>query len=59
MRASTKNLVNGKFHEVKGSVKTAFGSAMNSRRLAISGQIERVGGIVQSNFGRVEKVLGW
>jgi uncharacterized protein YjbJ (UPF0337 family) len=59
MRASTKNLWTGRYHEAKGTVKAAMGSAVNSRRLAINGQFERVGGIVQSNFGRFEKVFGW
>jgi uncharacterized protein YjbJ (UPF0337 family) len=59
MRASTKNLWGGKYHEVKGSVKTAMGNTVNSRRMVINGHIERVGGIFRANVGKFEKVFGW
>jgi uncharacterized protein YjbJ (UPF0337 family) len=58
MKASTRNLIKGTFHKVKGSVRATLGNSLNSRRAALSGNVERVGGIVQSNFGRIEKICG-
>jgi hypothetical protein len=59
MRASTKNILYGKYHEVRGSFRSTIGNTVNSRRMAYFGHAERLGGIVQWRFGRVERVFGW
>ena len=58
MRASTRNLILGAFHKMRGAVRTTLGNGLNSRRTAFSGRVERVGGIVQSKFGRMERFCG-
>jgi hypothetical protein len=50
MRASTRNLIKGTFHKMRGSVRTT---------MALSGRIERVGGIVRVKFGRTQRLFGW
>ena len=59
MRASTKNLMMGTFHKMKGSVRTTLGSGFNSRRVAFSGWVERAGGVMQVKFGRTQRFFGW
>ena len=57
MKQSTKDQVQGKYHEAKGAVKEKTGRAMNDPAMANRGQDEKVGGKVQSKVGQVEKVL--
>lgn len=59
MRSSTRNLMIGMFHEMKGTVKAAVGNTMNNRWMAFSGHVERIGGKARTNFGRVERACGW
>jgi hypothetical protein len=59
MRASTKNLILGRFHRMRGSVRVTVGSNLKWRRVAFSGHMERLGGMARMNFGRMERVLGW
>ncbi len=59
MRASTKNRIAGNYHETRGAVRAAIGSTVNSNRMAFNGNVERAGGIVQTTFGKVQKVFGW
>ena len=58
MRASTRNLIWGTFHKMRGTIRATLGNGLRSRRVAFSGHVERVGGIVQSNFGRMERFCG-
>jgi uncharacterized protein YjbJ (UPF0337 family) len=58
MRGSTKNLVEGKFHEVKGGVKEAFGKAVSSPKVAIEGRAEKIAGKVEETFGKIKKTVG-
>jgi uncharacterized protein YjbJ (UPF0337 family) len=57
MKNSTKNEVEGKFHEVKGNLKKKAGQMTNNPRLEAEGQIEKSTGKVQQKLGRLEKVL--
>jgi hypothetical protein len=59
MRASTKNVLVGTYHKMRGSVRTTVGNTLSSRRRAFSGRVERAGGIMQVKFGRVERLFGW
>lgn len=58
MKESTKNKVEGKFHEVKGSIKAAVGNAVNNPRVAVAGHTEKIAGKAQANLGKVEEKLG-
>jgi uncharacterized protein YjbJ (UPF0337 family) len=57
MKDSTKDQVEGKFHEIKGKVKEKTGIATNNPDLADEGTAEKVGGKVQKKIGQVEKVF--
>lgn len=50
MRASTRNLIMGTFHKMRGGLRTTMG---------LSGRIERVGGMMRVTFGRTQRRLGW
>jgi uncharacterized protein YjbJ (UPF0337 family) len=57
MKASTKDQVQGKYHEASGAVKEKIGSAIGKPNLEARGQDEKVAGKVQKKVGQVEKVL--
>jgi uncharacterized protein YjbJ (UPF0337 family) len=57
MQNSTKDKVQGKFHEVKGKVKEKVGRATNDPNMEAEGQDEKVGGKVQKKVGDIEKVF--
>jgi uncharacterized protein YjbJ (UPF0337 family) len=58
MKPSTKDKAKGEFHEVKGKAKEKVGRATNNPDLEAEGQVEKIGGKVQTKIGQVEKVLG-
>ena len=58
MKASTKNRLEGTYHEIKGTVKEAVGKTVNSPRVAIAGHVEKAAGIVQTKVGKAEKIIG-
>ena len=57
MNSSTKDQVEGKFHEVKGKVKEKAGQATDNPKLESQGKVENLGGKLQKKVGQVEKVL--
>jgi uncharacterized protein YjbJ (UPF0337 family) len=57
MKPSTKDQMEGKFHEAKGAVKEKAGTATNNPDLAARGHDEKIAGKVQNKVGQVEKVL--
>jgi uncharacterized protein YjbJ (UPF0337 family) len=57
MSPSTKDQIEGAFHEVKGKVKETVGHAVNNPDLETEGQAENLGGKVQKKIGQVEKVF--
>lgn len=57
MKASIKNEVKGKAHQLKGAVKETAGKVMNNPKLEAEGHQERVAGKVQKKVGQVEKVF--
>jgi uncharacterized protein YjbJ (UPF0337 family) len=57
MSPSTKDEIQGKFHEVKGKAKQAAGQVANNPDLEAEGQTEKVAGKIQEKVGQVEKVL--
>jgi hypothetical protein len=50
MRASTRNLIKGTFHKMRGSVRTM---------VAFSGRVEQVGGKMRVRFGKTQRLFGW
>lgn len=57
MKPSTKDQMQGKFHEAKGAVKEKAGKATNDPNLAVRGRDEKTAGKVQDKVGQVEKVF--
>ena len=57
MKQSTKDQVQGKFHEAKGAVKEKAGEVTRNPDLANRGADEKLGGKIQNKVGQIEKVL--
>ena len=57
MKQSTKDELEGKFHEAKGKVKEKVGQVTNNPDTETEGQGEKVSGKVQKKVGQIEKVL--
>ncbi len=57
MKPSTKDQMQGKFHEAKGAIKEKTGNATNNPDLAMRGNDEKTAGKVQNKVGQVEKVF--
>ncbi len=58
MKNSTKDQVQGKLHDVKGTLKEKAGQIINSPDLEAEGQVEKTAGKVQQKVGQIEEVLG-
>jgi len=58
MKNSTQDQVEGKFHEVKGTIKEIAGKLSDNPKLEGEGTGEKIAGKVQGKIGQVEKVLG-
>jgi uncharacterized protein YjbJ (UPF0337 family) len=57
MKSSTKDQVEGKFHEVKGTLKETAGKLSDNPKLEGEGTGERIAGKVQEKIGQLKKVL--
>ena len=58
MKSSTKDKVEGTFHEAKGKIKEVAGKATNSPKLEGRGTAEKIAGKAQKKVGEVKKVAG-
>ena len=58
MKSSTKDQVEGTFHELKGRVKEVAGKLSDNPKLEAEGTGEKIAGKVQGKIGQVKKVLG-
>ena len=58
MKTSTKDQVEGTFHELKGRVKEVAGKLSDDPKLEAEGTGEKIAGKVQEKIGQVKKVLG-
>jgi uncharacterized protein YjbJ (UPF0337 family) len=58
MKTSTKDQVEGTFHELKGRVKEVAGKLSDNPKLEAEGTGEKIAGKVQEKVGQVKKVLG-
>ena len=57
MKPSTKDQVEGRLHEIKGTVKEAAGQVTNNPDLTNEGQVEKLAGKVQKKVGQLKKVF--
>jgi uncharacterized protein YjbJ (UPF0337 family) len=57
MKTSTKDKIQGSFHEVKGAVKEQLGKATNDRALKAEGTSEKRAGKVQQKLGRAKDAV--
>jgi uncharacterized protein YjbJ (UPF0337 family) len=57
MKASTKDEITGKIHEVKGKIKEKVGQLANDSDLEGEGVGEKIAGKIQKKIGQVEKVI--
>ena len=57
MSSSTKDGIEGKFHEVKGKVKEKVGKATNSPDLESEGKSENLAGKIQKKVGQIKEVF--
>jgi len=58
MKSSTKDQVEGTFHELKGKAKEIAGKFTDNPKLEGNGTGEKIAGKVQEKIGQVKKVLG-
>jgi uncharacterized protein YjbJ (UPF0337 family) len=58
MKGSTKDRIEGKFHEVKGSIKAAVGNAVHSPSVSLAGHTEKIAGKAQETRGKAQKTIG-
>ncbi len=52
MKTSTKDKLEGSFHEVKGTIKEGVGQFTKDRDLAIEGKAEKKAGKIQQKIGQ-------
>jgi uncharacterized protein YjbJ (UPF0337 family) len=57
MKPSTKDHIEGKFHEVKGKVKEKAGQVTNNPDLESEGKSENLSGKVQNKVGEIKEVF--
>jgi uncharacterized protein YjbJ (UPF0337 family) len=57
MKPSTKDQIQGAFHEMKGKAKQTVGQVTKNPDLAAEGQDEKLAGKVQKKVGQIERVL--
>lgn len=57
MKPSTKDQVEGTFHEVKGAMKEKAGQVIKNPEVMKDGRAEKVAGKIQKKVGLVEKVF--
>jgi len=57
MKSSTKDQMEGAFHEIKGRAKEVAGKLSDNPKLEGQGLGEKMAGKVQKKVGQVEKVL--
>lgn len=58
MKSSTRDQVEGKFHEVKGSAMQVAGKLSDNPKLQVKGAVEKIAGKVQGKIGQIKQVVG-
>jgi len=57
MNSSTKDRIQGKFHELKGKVKQKAGQVAGNPDVESEGQAENLAGKVQKKIGQIKDVF--
>lgn len=57
MKTSTKDRIEGKYHETKGAIKEKIGATVRNPDLESRGHDERVAGKVLNRIGQAEKEI--
>ena len=57
MKSSSKDQAEGKFHQVKGSIKELAGKVSVNASLESEGKNEKMAGKIKQKIGDVEKLL--
>ena len=57
MKSSSRDKVEGTFHEMKGTVRKVAGKLSDNPKLESEGTAENIAGKVQNKIGQIEKVL--
>ena len=57
MKPGTKDQLEGKLHELKGTAKQKAGQLANNPNLKAEGQSEKLAGTVQKKVGQIEEVF--
>ena len=57
MKLGTKDQIEGKLHEVKGTLQEKAGQITNNPDVAAKGQAEKLSGKIQGKIGQIEKVF--
>jgi uncharacterized protein YjbJ (UPF0337 family) len=57
MKTSTKDKLNGSFHELKGTIKEGVGKLTNDRTLKAEGKAEKKVGKVQQQIGQAKETV--
>lgn len=58
MKSSTRDEIEGKWHQAKGKAKEVIGNAGNNPGLEAEGKIENLSGKTQEKIGATKKVFG-
>jgi len=58
MNSSSKDKLQGAFHEVKGKAKEVAGQIAGKPELEAAGTNEKVAGKIQKKVGQIKQVLG-
>jgi uncharacterized protein YjbJ (UPF0337 family) len=57
MKSSTRDQMEGTFHQMKGKIKEIAGELTDNPKLKAAGTYEKISGIVQEKIGQVKKGL--
>jgi uncharacterized protein YjbJ (UPF0337 family) len=57
MKPSTKDQIQGAFHELKGKTRQTVGQVTKNPQLVAEGQAEKLAGAVQKKVGQIERVV--
>jgi uncharacterized protein YjbJ (UPF0337 family) len=58
MTNSTKQQIEGDFHDAHGTAKEAEGKLLHDPDLEAEGRTEKIAGIVQKKLGQLEQLIG-
>ncbi len=58
MKPSTKDQIEGRLHEGKGTIREEVGKATTDPKVELSGKAEKTAGKIQKWIGRAEKAVG-